>query len=488
MGLPRRLAALAALMAIVLVLGATDLASRWSERTRLEDYRLETVELAHTLADDLARVRPAGEPAALARGLAAWSKDRIEEAHARAFLFPHGSSGPAVFAGASDDSFAYAPSTVASAALEHGRTQILRERGRAPGWRAFVPFKSGDTPAALEVFVSTRRLAGWGQSERRRAFALAAFSAALLATGVYALVGHWVGRPLGALVAAIESGRASASASQAPPAPIVGSAEFRGLARAYNHLREALAGRERESEARGNLLALEERARGFERVALLEQTADEFAHEIGTPLHTMSGHLQLLRDDLAAAGDAPAVERVGLVLSQVERVSDVVRHGLDRGSWPPPRGDTLDLAAIAGRVARFLEPTAATAGIKIELAPPSGALVLAIGDARFVEHILLNLLKNALEAMQELGRVEIRVARIEDRAALDVRDEGPGIAPEAQARLFEPYVTSKGEHGTGLGLVVSRRLAQAQGGTLELIQSARGAHWRLSLPLAETAS
>ena len=88
MGLPRRLAALAALMAILLVLGATDLASRWSERTRLEDYRLETVELAHTLADDLARVRPAGEPAALARGLAAWSKDRIEEAHARAYLLP----------------------------------------------------------------------------------------------------------------------------------------------------------------------------------------------------------------------------------------------------------------------------------------------------------------------------------------------------------------------------------------------------------------
>jgi signal transduction histidine kinase len=485
MGLPRRLAALAALMAILLVLGATDLASRWSETTRLEDYRLETVELAHTLADDLARVRPAGEPAAIARGLTAWSKDRIEEAHARAFLFPKGAP---VFAGASDDSFAHVPSTVANAALAGGRTQILHEKGRAPGWRAFVPFHSGDTPAVLEVFVSTRRLAGWGQAERRRAFALAVGSAALLASGVYALVGHWVGRPLGVLVGAIESGRTSASASQAPPAPVVGSAEFRGLARAYNHLGDALAGRERESEARANLLALEERARGFERVALLEQTADEFAHEIGTPLHTMSGHLQLLRDDLAAVGNTPAVERVGLVLSQVERVSDVMRHGLDRGSWPPPKSDALQLAAIADRVARFLEPTAAAAGITIALAPPPGAPVLAIGDARFVEHILLNLLKNALEAMHELGRVEIRVARIEGRAALDVEDEGPGIAPEAQARLFEPYVTSKGEHGTGLGLVVSRRLAQAQGGTLELIESTRGAHWRLSLPLAEAVS
>src|SRR6185295_15645016 len=136
MGLPRRLAVLAALMAIALVLGATDLASRWSERTRLEDYRLETVELAHTLADDLARVRPAGEPAALARGLSAWSKDRIEEAHARAFLLVPGQKP--VFAGASDDSFALTPFHYDAAALADRRTSIEHEPGHLPGWRALV--------------------------------------------------------------------------------------------------------------------------------------------------------------------------------------------------------------------------------------------------------------------------------------------------------------------------------------------------------------
>jgi C4-dicarboxylate-specific signal transduction histidine kinase len=112
--------------------------------------------------------------------------------------------------------------------------------------------------------------------------------------------------------------------------------------------------------------------------------------------------------------------------------------------------------------------------------------VLARGDSRFVEHILLNLLKNAIEAMHGRGTAELRASIVDGRAAVDVIDEGPGIAPEDQARLFEPYVTSKGEHGTGLGLVVSRRLAQAQGGTLELLPSARGAHWRLTLPRAES--
>lgn len=477
MGLPRRLAVLAALMAIALVLGTTDLASRWSERTRLEDYRLETVELAHTLADDLARVRPAGEPQAIARGISAWSKDRIEEAHARAFLLPAG-RGP-VFAGASDDSFAHAPVRLDRAALAEERTGIVREED---GWRTLVPFRSGTTPAALEVFVSTRRLAAWGAAERRRAFVLAALSAALLGAGVYALVGHWVGRPLATLAAAMERGRTSTSAEAAPPAPESGSAEFRGLARAYNDLRDSLARRERESQARAELLALEERARGFERVALLEQTADEFAHEIGTPLHTMSGNLQLLRDDVATPGLS---ERVELVLAQVERVTDVVRHRLDRGSWPPPRADVLDLGALARRVVRFLEPTAAAAGATVRV---EGEGVLATGDARFVEHILLNLLKNALEATGKRGTAEVRILRQGGRAAVDVIDDGPGITTEAQARLFEPYVTSKGEHGTGLGLVISRRLAQAQGGQIELLTSARGAHWRLTLPLGGTSS
>src|SRR5262245_14261249 len=156
MGLPRRLAVLAALMAIALVLGTTDLASRWSERTRLEDYRLETVELAHTLADDLARVRPAADPAAIARGISAWSKDRIEETHARAYLLPERSVP--VFAGATDDSFAHAPMRFDRASITENRTYVEHEGG---GWRAVVPFRSGTTPAALEVFVSTRRLAAW---------------------------------------------------------------------------------------------------------------------------------------------------------------------------------------------------------------------------------------------------------------------------------------------------------------------------------------
>src|SRR5258708_15583787 len=155
MGLSRRLALLTAAMAIVLVLGATAVASHWAEISRLEDYRLETVELAHTLADDLSNLRPPGNPAAIARGLAAWSKDRIEETHARAFLFPQGRSGRASLAGASDSAFGARTIVFHRAVLLAGATDVTLERGENPAWRALVPVHSGTTPTLLDAFVST---------------------------------------------------------------------------------------------------------------------------------------------------------------------------------------------------------------------------------------------------------------------------------------------------------------------------------------------
>src|SRR5262249_33508569 len=151
--------------------------------------------------------------------------------------------------------------------------------------------------------------------------------------------------------------RAGPGAGAAPRAAELGPAEFRSVSRKYNALTGALAEREAESAARAELLSLNERARGFERTALVEQTANEFAHEIGTPLHTMSGHLQLLRDDLAALPASGPRERVDLVLSQLDRVAGVVRRGVDGGAWPPARRETFDLFDVARRFVRFLEPT-----------------------------------------------------------------------------------------------------------------------------------
>ena len=194
--------------------------------------------------------------------------------------------------------------------LHPRRTEVQLHRGCRPGLASGAAARAPRPYGVLDVRVSTRRLQDWARLERRRAYLLAFLSALLVALVVAVLTARWVGRPLASLGTAMAA--AHGGATGAPAAPEIGPPEFRELTRRYNRMREALAARERESAARAMLLTLEERARGLDRLALMHETAAMFAHEIGTPLNTVSGHLQLLRDDFEAQQDLRGMERVRL--------------------------------------------------------------------------------------------------------------------------------------------------------------------------------
>jgi signal transduction histidine kinase len=485
LGLARRLAFLTAIMAVLLVLGATEIALSWSARTRLEDFRLESVALANTLASFLVRIAPTGNPASLAQGLEGLSRHRITEAQAAVFVQQKSGLVLAARSGFSDT--ATAPD-LASQVLTHRAPVVRLLQGEQPGWQVLLPLGSVRPYGILELRVSTRRLQDWARQERQRAYLLALMSALLVALGVAVLTARWVGQPLSAIGRAMAA--AHGGAQGAPPAPEIGPPEFRELARRYNRMREALADREQESAARAMLLTLEERARGLDRAALMHETAASFAHEIGTPLNTVSGHLQLLRDDLEAQQNQAGVERVRLLLAQVDRVAGIVRAGLNRGAWPKPFLEEVDLNEVAGRMLRFMEPSFSDAGVTARLELPSNgdspSPVLASCDPAMVEQILLNLLKNAMEALSPGERVTVFTGRAERHAYIDVVDEGPGLDAEAESNLFRPFSTTKGPAGTGLGLAVSLRLARTLGGDLVHVPSSSGVRWRLTLPRVET--
>jgi signal transduction histidine kinase len=136
---------------------------------------------------------------------------------------------------------------------------------------------------------------------------------------------------------------------------------------------------------------------------------------------------------------------------------------------------------------RFLEPSFNDAGVRAKLQLDGGRPVVAACDPAMVEQILLNLLKNAVEAMPSGGTVMIATGLTEHQAFIDVQDDGPGLDADAESGLFRPFSTTKGPAGTGLGLAVSRRLARMLGGDLVHVPSARGVRWRLTLPGEETA-
>jgi signal transduction histidine kinase len=475
MGLPRRLALLTAVMAVLLVLGATEIALSWSARTRLDDFRRESVALANTLASLLVREAPTGNTQSLAQGIAGWSRHRLTESQAAVYVLHAGTLIPAASSGTGPLAL---PDSTVYHALARRVTEVHLLGGSDPRWQVLVPLGLKRPYGVLDVRVSTRRLQDWARLERQRAYLLALISALLVALGVAVLTARWVGRPLR------EIGRAMAGAHRgavgSPAAPEIGPPEFRELARRYNRLRQALTAREQESAARAMLLSLEERARGFDRLALEQETATGFAHEIGTPLNTLSGHLQLLRDDLSVQQNQAAVDRVRLLLTQVDRVAGIVRAALQRGTWPKPYVQSIDLTEVVTRMLRFLEPAFTDAGVTARLVPSTR--VVAACDPAMVEQILLNLLKNAIEALAPGNLVQVSTAQGEDEAYIDIFDDGPGLDPEAEARLFRPFSSTKGAHGTGLGLAVSHRLARTLGGDLLHVPSPRGVRWRLILP------
>ncbi|MGK2952138.1 MAG: sensor histidine kinase, partial [Thiobacillus sp.] len=144
---------------------------------------------------------------------------------------------------------------------------------------------------------------------------------------------------------------------------------------------------------------------------------------------------------------------------------------------PALTNQAVDLAELARAFSRLVAPLARRQGIRIEVADGDAP---AWADPSRIEQILFNLVTNATQAGAH------RIELIPAAGVIDIVDDGPGVAAEMQARLFDPFVTSKPQgQGTGLGLAICRRLAEEMGGALELAETAPGrTRFQLSLPTA----
>jgi signal transduction histidine kinase len=151
-------------------------------------------------------------------------------------------------------------------------------------------------------------------------------------------------------------------------------------------------------------------------------------------------------------------------------------------SEDPTQGQrTIDLAALAGEAVVMLDSTAEDRGITLEIEPKEA--LPANGEERAVIQILVNLIGNAVRHSPESGTVRLAFAKTPGTASLTVSDEGPGIDPADQQRIFERFERADAKGGgTGLGLAISRRLARSMGGDVTL-ESAPGAGARFTLTL-----
>ena len=195
-------------------------------------------------------------------------------------------------------------------------------------------------------------------------------------------------------------------------------------------------------------------------------------HEIKQPLAGIKGYAQMLRDVSPLAQ-----QRADLILQQVARIEHIVGSHRRLLQSDPADRKAVDLAALAAEAVALMEPKTRHHGAKIELKVPPQPVVVQAVESQVLQ-ILVNLLANAIDAVSQT-RSTPRTVEVVVRDAppeVLVADQGPGVPEGARAQLFTAFFTTKGAGaGTGLGLYISRTLAQANGAQLEHVTPAMAA-------------
>lgn len=217
----------------------------------------------------------------------------------------------------------------------------------------------------------------------------------------------------------------------------------------------------------------EESFRTAEKLAVTGRMAASIAHEINNPLESLMNLVFLLQADQHIAGNAR--KYLNMAEQELERVSLIVKKTLQFYREPETVSDVDALELFEGVIHMF---RGRLSGKKIQIEPIVPEKVTFRAVSGEIRQVVVNLVANAIDAVETEGRIELRAqAFMQDNfegqgeramAELTVTDDGVGITREQAEQLFQPFFSTKGVHGTGLGLWVSRGLIEKNGGTLQL--------------------
>ena len=245
-------------------------------------------------------------------------------------------------------------------------------------------------------------------------------------------------------------------------------------------LRQALTALQNEMAERERV---EQKLRESERLAIIGTTAAKLAHEIANPLSGMATTIQVLERHLAKPSltDAGRIEIVQDLKHETQRLQSLLQEL--RALAHPPQLDfqPTDVATLVTEVLRLQESLYTEQGIYVEQSAPA-TVPLIRADPKKLSQALLNLCKNAVEAMPTGGTLTIRVTWTEEQVCLEIEDTGEGV-PEG-TNIFEPFATTKPE-GTGLGLAIVQQIVVAHRGTITYTSKpGQGTTFTLQLPVA----
>lgn len=238
--------------------------------------------------------------------------------------------------------------------------------------------------------------------------------------------------------------------------------------------------RDRVTASMRELLDTQERLVRSERFAAIGQAAAHLAHEIKNPLMLMGGFAAQVRGKLPE--DSPFTEKLRIIEEEAKRLEHMLVEVQNFTRPIKPQKTPADLNAVVRETVSLMTDMLAAHGIDCRVEADAGLPVFDF-DPNQIKQVILNLAKNAAEAMEAGGRLSIRTWREDGLAKVSVKDTGPGMSGKVLASIFNPFFTTKAR-GTGLGLALSFRIMEDHGGDITVTsEEGKGSTFVLSLPL-----
>ena len=232
-------------------------------------------------------------------------------------------------------------------------------------------------------------------------------------------------------------------------------------------------------DSEDKLVARERRLQAQRMTAMQTMTAG-IAHEVRNPLNAAKLQLELLERRIRKTGDVKILEPCELAQNEIERLTHLLNDFLAFARPPDLNVENHDVAAIIRQVVELELGTARERGVNLVLVAAPEKLVAHV-DAPKIHQLVLNLVRNAIEAVAAGGHVTVELDSDEQSILIVVQDDGPGMPREVADRIYEPFFSTK-EGGTGLGMSIVHSLVAQHGGSIELDTTPRGTRFAVKIP------
>ncbi|MCT8137311.1 ATP-binding protein [Anaerobacillus sp. CMMVII] len=221
-----------------------------------------------------------------------------------------------------------------------------------------------------------------------------------------------------------------------------------------------------------------------EKMKVVSHLASSISHEVRNPLAVVRGFLQMMQQT-----DLPLEKRkdfLKISISEIDRANDIIRNYL---TFAKPSPDHLEVLDIKKELQRAIEIITPLANMNCVVIQTNLAQFFIKGESQLLQQCLLNITKNCIEAMPNSGKLQIITKKSNAEVMIEIIDNGKGMTQEQISRLGEPYYSTKGQEGTGLGMMAVMKIIELMNGRLNVISKVnQGTSFQIHLPLVNLNS